>query len=103
MKNFVGHQTHSLLDLPFSQTTLTVMYKFTQSSKKLRLISSRLGSLLLVLQRTPLVQWLLPEAPLASGIGASKELMTPSPGPPVAAQSSTKLPPKWVPTPSQPF
>jgi hypothetical protein len=64
--------TNRFLDLPFSQTILTVMYKFTQSSRKLRLISSRLGSLLLLLQRTPLVQWLLPEAPLASGIGASK-------------------------------
>jgi Ig-like domain CHU_C associated len=64
--------TNRFLDLPFSQTNLVTMFKFTQPSKKLRLVSSRLGSLLLLLQRTPLVQWLLPEAPLASGIGASK-------------------------------
>jgi Ig-like domain CHU_C associated len=48
------------------------MSQFSHSSKKLRLLTSRLGSLLLLLQRTPLVQWLLPEAPLAGGVAAGK-------------------------------
>lgn len=42
------------------------------SSKTLRRHSSRYSSVLLLLQRTPVVQWILPEAPLAGGAAASK-------------------------------
>ena len=38
-------------------------------SARVRLISSRLSSLLLLLQRTPMVQWLLPEAKIVSSAG----------------------------------
>jgi Ig-like domain CHU_C associated len=60
------------LILIFLTLSFQIMLKNIQPSKKLRLVSSRLASLLLLLQRTPLVQWLLPEAPLAGGMAAGK-------------------------------
>lgn len=45
------------------------MYRFLRSSVRARTLSSRLGSLLLLFQRTPLVKMLFPEARILGGAG----------------------------------
>jgi hypothetical protein len=72
VKLSVGKVFFDRLILIFLRLSFLIMLKNIQLSKKLRLVSSRLASLLLLLQRTPLVQWLLPEAPLAGGMAAGK-------------------------------
>lgn len=51
------------------------MNRLFRNSVRLRLLSSRLGSLLLLFQRSPIVQMILPEAKVLGGAGLGETLM----------------------------